>query len=222
MPADDPRNEDSPDDRSDPKRSDDLRWELARQIVKRQEELEEPFYRMAKEWLGIGKLEANAHKLGYRTDQVQLARIGDALAEALDREAEEAARDCGEEFARVRASLERTASLHCIADPVQQLEALQKYGPIFRPRLADLLEFLPLKDALELLESDELPRIQKSLFRIEYLNWDYPPFYTLDELQKLTTWFISHLERNREHLINTGYRRPGELHNSLETRTGGP
>jgi len=151
----------------------------------------------------MGKLEAKVHRSSLPDDQK--TRIYDAIVDFYDREAKKLSSHYDLECARVRAILEKTAYLPDILDPGEQLEFIQKYGPIFRPHLAEVLEFFPPKEALELLESDKLPQIQKSLIWLEGLLWDYMLYYTLDELQRVTASFICHLERNREHLINTGY-----------------
>ncbi len=204
MPADDPRNEDSPDDRSGHMCSDDFWREVAHRMVQRQEA---QVHATLKERFGIGRFQAHAHQLGLPAYRIQLAKALDAAADKLDKIAQKIAAHYELKYARVRAALERAFCFHPLLGPGQQLEFIQNYGPMFRPNLAALFKCFQPCDALALLESDELPQIQKRLTTIEYLNLDFIPFYTLDELRRLTESFISYLEDNREHLIETGHLR---------------
>jgi len=181
MPTDDAINDGSPNDRSDEERSDAALRNLARQIVQpREEELQ--------------------------VTPQELSGLGSPITNIINDNAEHYASRHGWDSSRVAAVLERTA--HLPAGPAaRQLEFVQKFGLMFRPRMDDVLAcFLP-DDALALLESDELPEIQHRLISIEYLNLPGIPFYTLEELQTLTSSFISHLEAetNKAHLIKTGH-----------------
>lgn len=181
MPPDDTRNGDSPDDRSDEERSDDALRNLARQIVQQREE----------------ELQV--------TPQERFG-LGSGIANIINESAERYASRHGWDSSRVAAALERTAYLPA-GPTARQLEFVQKFGLVFRPRIDDVLACFPPDDAFGLLESDELPEIQYRLITIEYLNLPGIPFHTLEELQTLTSSFISHLEAeaNKAHLIKTGH-----------------
>lgn len=75
--------------------------------------------------------------------------------------------------------------------------------------LHDTALFLPRNDALKVLEGHDLHAFACRPRLVEQLAHPFVPLYTLPELAERTAGFIAHLERNREHLLLTGFSRTG-------------
>ncbi|HUU29574.1 MAG TPA: hypothetical protein VM123_17360 [archaeon] len=108
---------------------------------------------------------------------------------------------------RVRAIMERTAvdyygrPLPNDADARDPLEN----GLRFIPSFEEALSYLPPEEALAAFESIDPLLLSRRTYLIEYFADPSTPFYTLKELANLCEKFRTHLEYNREFLIQTGF-----------------
>jgi len=164
----------------------------------------EQFYTELQQY-GIGPFTLVAFWRNANTTRIATARILDARAQKLDEVAQKLASHYSLDHRRVRAAIEPAAVDYFVDDKDQQLELVQKFGPMFRPSLRDLFAVFDPERALSVLESDQLPEIQDTVASIEYLNLPFIPFYTLEEFAGLATAFTSYLENNRDHLLKWGY-----------------
>jgi len=69
----------------------------------------------------------------------------------------------------------------------------------------DAFKYLPEDEAFAMFESSDLNLPFFGLFQIAHLVFPATPFYTLHELSDVCEEFLVHIERNRDHLITTGY-----------------
>jgi len=69
----------------------------------------------------------------------------------------------------------------------------------------DAFKYLPEDEAFAMLESSDFNLPFLELFLIDHLVFPATPFYTLHELADVCEEFLVHIERNRDHLITTGY-----------------
>lgn len=131
----------------------------------------------------------------------------DAARAVIKIEADGLARRHGLDSARVLRILETTAQDY-YGNPLPDAGAAAdtlEHGLSFYPSLDDALKYLPPDTALALLETEDLYRLATRLNVTQYLTSDHAPLYSLDELADLTEAFLSHLQRNREHVLTTGH-----------------
>jgi len=111
---------------------------------------------------------------------------------------------------RVQAILERTATDprgHRMPPDGVRAVLPFKSELVFHPSLYEALLYLPPEKALAIFESiDPLVLSQRS-YLVKYFLHPTTPFYTLHELADLAEQFLTHLERNRDFLIKTGFPR---------------
>lgn len=75
----------------------------------------------------------------------------------------------------------------------------------FNTAFDEAIAYLKPKKALEAFEDCDLLKLSERVWIVSYLsNW-LTPFYTYDELADLITEFVSHFEKNRESLLETGF-----------------
>jgi hypothetical protein len=90
---------------------------------------------------------------------------------------------------------------------LHKLAEINWYDPdyVIYSELEKAFNYLSPQDALELFEKEDLTRLATRVMLIEHLNDRTIPFYALDKLADLTKEFISHLHKNKEHLLRTGF-----------------
>jgi hypothetical protein len=75
-----------------------------------------------------------------------------------------------------------------------------------RPTLLDrALQYLPVDEAVTCCEVEDLGALDSRVALVDYLSDDQTALYSLDELEQLLVACVSQLERNRPHLVQTGY-----------------
>ncbi len=111
----------------------------------------------------------------------------------------------GIDFDEARRLLEDTAILPYAPDLASQIDLVRTVGLTFRPDPGEVLATFGPEDGLAILESIELPDIQRRLGIIAYLNADVTPFRASEEMPQLIERFIDYLNRNKEHLMGQGH-----------------
>ncbi len=108
---------------------------------------------------------------------------------------------------RLRRILERMSSYDALesATEAELFDEMPRYGALLRPHLKLAIEILPAEDALTMFEAEDLTQLTKRVLGTEYLCAMSDQLRTLDELERLIESFLSYLERNRTHLLRTGY-----------------
>jgi hypothetical protein len=74
----------------------------------------------------------------------------------------------------------------------------------FQTNLDRAIAIVGKDKALQFFETEDLGKLSERVFLVDRINHFYPPLYSLDELQQVTEDFISHLLKNRIHLLDTG------------------
>jgi hypothetical protein len=110
------------------------------------------------------------------------------------------------DYARVLRVLHRTAA----SNPLDPWPLVGVYGGTevrlsFSPDLGEALRFRPGEDALATFESEPLDELAKRADLTAFLVDPGTPLLTLAELVDSLEAFAAHLERNRDHLLRTGY-----------------
>ncbi len=110
------------------------------------------------------------------------------------REAEDRAKKYGLDAERVRAVLE-------------QLERIGWFTPNFPFDTAfdEAVSYVGSAKALEVFENEDLEDLSRRVSFLDYLQDDFTPSYTLEELADLTEQYISYVQRNRSDLVQTGF-----------------
>lgn len=140
------------------------------------------------------------------TQQADKGKDYDPLREVVRIEAEALARGTGLDPDRVRSVLERTArdwQGRRLPDK-GGFDDLER-GVMFWPSLEAACYYMRPDEALWLFERADLRRLEERVVFVDYLADPGTPLYSLDELAWLTKSLISYFERNREHLVRTGY-----------------
>ncbi len=108
---------------------------------------------------------------------------------------------------RLRRILERMSCDSALesATESEQYDEMLRCGALLRPHLKPALESLPTEDALTLFEAEDLTQLTNRVLGTEYLRGMSDYLRTLHELERLIESFPSYLERNRTHLLTTGY-----------------
>ncbi len=141
--------------------------------------------------------------------------FGDALREAMllseerkriDGQARELASRYKLDVKRVRRLLERLSYILVFGGTLSRsIEETQRSGVLLHDHVETALEILPGEDALALFESEDLGGLAEHVTCTQYLGAMGDNLRTLNELEGLIASFLSYLERNREHMVRTGF-----------------
>ena len=116
------------------------------------------------------------------------------------------AKECKIDESRALQILNRTAVDHSgNSISIVENRILQNGEVGFRPCPYCVFELMPLDRALSFLETEDLNQYRKYSPAFNYIVKHFNQFLTLQEWENMLSDFIAYLEKNREHIIETGF-----------------